>query len=208
MIRGLRAAVALPKFRLTCSPAGLNCAVVLMADQLTWLNTLYISQRNWIRRPPPIWKFLKADRFVFTIGGSRKKVTGALPMSPRPVRRLNADGVQVAAGVRPASGSQLPLADRVSDDPRPRAAVSAGEVEVVGRGGAGRAGPVAAHDRRVAGHLPAVEQPARQQVVPETAPVRHVPRVVDDEVVPLGRAGGTLVPRRSPAAACCSSCRR
>jgi len=46
MIRGSRAAVALPKFALTCSPAGLNCEVVLMADQLTWLNTLYVSQRN------------------------------------------------------------------------------------------------------------------------------------------------------------------
>src|SRR5215208_2343930 len=71
MMRGSRAAVALPKLALTCSPAGLNCAVVLMVSQFTWLNTLYISQRNWMRRPPPSEKFLNAEMFEFTIFGSR-----------------------------------------------------------------------------------------------------------------------------------------
>ena len=50
-----------------------------MADQFTWLNTLYISQRNWIRLPPPIAKFLKNEMFELTIFGSRKKLRGALP---------------------------------------------------------------------------------------------------------------------------------
>ena len=90
MILAARAAVAWPKLRLTCSPAGLNCALVLMLDQFTWLNTLYISQRSWIRRWPPIAKFLNADKFVFTIPGSWKNVGGVLPISPRPVRRLKA----------------------------------------------------------------------------------------------------------------------
>src|SRR5215203_5130860 len=90
MIRGSRAEVAWPKLWFTISPAGLNWALVLIADQFTWLNTLYISQRNWTRRLAPIWKFLNSEKLVLTIGGSRKNARGALPMSPRPVSRLNA----------------------------------------------------------------------------------------------------------------------
>ena len=40
MMRGSRADVALPNAAFTCSPAGLNWAVVLMPDQFTVLNRL------------------------------------------------------------------------------------------------------------------------------------------------------------------------
>src|SRR5258708_35685399 len=108
MILGLRAWVAWPKLALTICPAGLNCAMVLMLDQFTWLNTLYISQRSWIRRLRPIAKFLNVDMFVFTIPGSWKKVRGALPISPRPVRRLKAATLKKLP-TPTGGGSQLPL---------------------------------------------------------------------------------------------------
>ena len=72
----------------------------------------------------------------------------------------------------------------------------AGEVEVVGGRGAG-AGPVAAHERGVAGQLPAVEQAAREPAVPHAAPGRDVPGIVDDEVVELGEAVRAFVPLRA-----------
>src|SRR5688572_22150603 len=46
--------------------------------------------------------------FVFTIPGNWKNVRGALPMSPRPVRRLNAATFRKLP-VPPGVGSQLPL---------------------------------------------------------------------------------------------------
>src|SRR5258708_7899464 len=108
MSRGLRAEVAWPKLALTICPAGLNCALVLMLDQFTWLNTLYISQRSWIRRLRPMAKFLNVDMFVFTIPGNWKNVRGALPISPRPVRRLKA-ATSRKLPAPPGCGSQLPL---------------------------------------------------------------------------------------------------
>src|SRR5258708_27414035 len=110
MSRGLRAWVAWPKLALTICPAGLNWALVLMLDQFTWLNTLYISQRSSIRRLRPIAKFLNVDMFAFTIPGNWKKQRGALPISPRPVRRLKAATLKKQPAP-PGRGSQLALAE-------------------------------------------------------------------------------------------------
>ena len=58
-------------------------------------------------------------------------------------------------------------AQRVAGDVRPDSAVTASEVEVVRRRRRG-ARPVAADPGRVPGQLPAVEEPARQPVVPHS----------------------------------------
>ena len=59
-----------------------------------------------MRLPPPNWKFLKIDIFERTIFGDLKNVTGALPMSPRPVSRLKAATLKKLP-VPPGVGSQL-----------------------------------------------------------------------------------------------------
>src|SRR5678815_5084450 len=72
MMRGSRAAVALPKLAFTCLPvAGSNCALVFNVDHCVWLKTLYISHRIWSFLVPPIAKFLNAEMFEFTIRGIR-----------------------------------------------------------------------------------------------------------------------------------------
>ena len=93
--------------------------------------------------------------------------------------------VEVASRPARSGVAVAAAAQRIATDIWPGSAVTASEVEVVGRG-RGCARPVAADPGRVAGELPAVEKSSRKDVVPHAASVRHIPGVVDDEGVLLG----------------------
>src|SRR5262249_3774635 len=74
--RGERVARGVPKVVLVWTPLASKVIAPLMSVKFARLKRLYVSQRNWMLRFSPMWKFLNAARSVLKMAGRRMTFLG------------------------------------------------------------------------------------------------------------------------------------